>query len=76
MQVKERTKRKSLKAVSDEQIKAEYAEFILENISQRMAGQIREEADEQGPIKAKIAEEAIRDLSSAVRALADDGTIP
>ena len=31
MQVKERTKRKSLKAVSDEQIKAEYAEFILEN---------------------------------------------
>ena len=52
------------------------AEFILENISQRMAGQIREEADEQGPIKAKIAEEAMRDLSSAVRALADDGTIP
>jgi flagellar motor switch protein FliG len=52
------------------------AEFILENISQRMAGQIREEADEQGPIKAKIAEEAMRDLSSTVRALADDGTIP
>ncbi|MCO4848317.1 MAG: flagellar motor switch protein FliG [Yoonia sp.] len=51
------------------------AEFILENISQRMAGQIREEADEQGPIKAKVAEEAMRDLSSAVRALADAGTI-
>lgn len=51
------------------------AEFILENISQRMAGQIREEADEQGPIKAKVAEEATRDLSSAVRALADAGTI-
>lgn len=31
MQVRERTKRKSLKAVSEEQIKAEYAEFILEN---------------------------------------------
>jgi len=31
MQVKERTKRKSLKAVSDEQIQAEYAEFILES---------------------------------------------
>lgn len=31
MQVKERTRRKSLKAVSDEQIKAEHAEFILEN---------------------------------------------
>jgi len=31
MQVKDRTRRKSLKAVSDEQIKAEYAEFILEN---------------------------------------------
>jgi flagellar motor switch protein FliG len=51
------------------------AEFILENISQRMAGQIREEAAEQGPIKPKIAEDAMRDLSAAVRALADDGTI-
>lgn len=51
------------------------AEFILANISQRMAGQIREEAAEQGPIKAKVAKEAMRDLSSAVRALADDGTI-
>lgn len=51
------------------------AEFILENISQRMAGQIREEATEQGPIKAKIAEAAMRDLSSAVRAMVDEGTI-
>jgi flagellar motor switch protein FliG len=51
------------------------AEFILENISQRMAGQIREEAAEQGAIKPKIAEDAMRDLSAAVRALADDGTI-
>lgn len=51
------------------------AEFVLANISQRMASQIREEAEEQGPIKAKIAEEAMRDLSSAIRTLADDGTI-
>ena len=51
------------------------AEFILENISQRMAAQIREDAAEQGPVKAKLAEEAMRDLSSAIRALADEGTI-
>ena len=51
------------------------AEFILANISQRMATQIREEAAEQGKIKPKVAEEAMRELSSAVRALVDDGTI-
>ncbi|MDG1520857.1 MAG: FliG C-terminal domain-containing protein [Yoonia sp.] len=40
-----------------------------------MSGQIREEADEQGPIKPKIAEEAMRDLSAAIRTLADKGAI-
>jgi flagellar motor switch protein FliG len=40
-----------------------------------MSGQIREEADEQGPIKLKIAEEAIRDLSAAIRNPADKGAI-
>lgn len=53
----------------------EAAEFILSNISQRMSAQIREEAQEQGPIKPKVAEEAMRALSSAIRALVDDGTI-
>jgi flagellar motor switch protein FliG len=51
------------------------AEFILANISQRMSGQIREEADEQGPIKPKIVEEAMRDLSAAIRTLANKGAI-
>ena len=51
------------------------AEFILANISQRMAAQIREEATEQGAIKPKVAEEAMRELSAAVLALSEDGTI-
>lgn len=40
-----------------------------------MSGQIREEADEQGPIKLKIAEEAMRDLSATIRNRADKGAI-
>lgn len=51
------------------------AEFILANISQRMAGQIREDAAEKGAVKAKVAEEAMRDLSSAIRELVDSGAI-
>ena len=51
------------------------AEFILANISQRMATQIREDANEKGAIKGKAAEEAMRALSSAIRELVDEGTI-
>lgn len=51
------------------------AEFILANISQRMAGQIREDAAEKGSVKGKAAEEAMRVVSSAIRELVDDGTI-
>lgn len=51
------------------------AEFILANISQRMAGQIREDAAEKGSVKGKAAEEAMRVVSSAIRALVDDGAI-
>ncbi len=51
------------------------AEFILANISQRMAGQIREDAAEKGTVKPKVAEESMRALSSAVRELVDAGTI-
>ncbi len=51
------------------------AEFILSNISQRMAGQIREDAAEKGTIKAKVAEDAMRALSSAIRELVDSGAI-
>jgi flagellar motor switch protein FliG len=40
-----------------------------------MSGQIREEADEQGPIKLKIAEEAMRNLSAAIHNPADKGAI-
>ena len=51
------------------------AEFILSNISQRMAGQIREDAAEKGTVKPKAAEEAMRTLSSAIRELVDTGAI-
>lgn len=51
------------------------AEFILANISQRMAGQIREDAAEKGAVRGKVAEEAMRALSSAIRELVDAGTI-
>tara|TARA_R110002051_G_scaffold14460_6_gene46844 strand:+ start:9466 stop:10515 length:1050 start_codon:yes stop_codon:yes gene_type:complete len=51
------------------------AEFILSNISQRMAGQIREDAAEKGNVKPKVAEEAMRALSSAIRELVDNGAI-
>ena len=51
------------------------AEFILANITQRMAGQIREEAAERGRIKPEEGEAALNAVTSAIRALADDGTI-
>lgn len=51
------------------------AEFILANISQRMASQIREDAAEKGAVKGKAAEEAMRAVSSAIRELVDAGTI-
>lgn len=51
------------------------ADFILANISQRMAAQIREDAAEKGELKGKAAEDAMRVLSSAIRELVDAGTI-
>lgn len=51
------------------------AEFIFANISQRMAGQIRDEASELGQIEAKSGDKAQRGLTSAIRSLADSGAI-
>ena len=53
----------------------EAAEFILANISQRMAGQIREDAEEAGTPKAAVGEEAMNAVTAAIRQLVDDGTI-
>ena len=51
------------------------AEFILANITQRMAGQIREEAADRGRVKPDDGEAALNAVTSAIRALVDDGTI-
>lgn len=53
----------------------EAADFILENISQRMAGQMREEADERGKVKRAAGEEALNAFTLAVREQIDSGTI-
>lgn len=58
----------------DDQLKAS-AEFILANVSQRMATQIREDADERGAVKKSDAETAMAAVTTAIRALVDDGTI-
>ncbi len=51
------------------------ADFILANISQRMADQIREEAGEKGKIKSSVGEDAMNAVTAAVRELADSGAI-
>ena len=50
-------------------------EFILSNMSQRMADQIREEMEEKGGVKQKDGEAAMTTLVSNIRALADAGEI-
>ena len=62
-------------ALSDGGPNAEAAEFLLSNISQRMAGQIREDAGEVGSVPAKEADTAMRTVSAEIRALADTGAI-
>lgn len=51
------------------------AEFMLENLSQRMAAQIREDATELGKIKKSDGEEAMASVTNAIRELVDVGTI-
>ncbi|MFP7572144.1 flagellar motor switch protein FliG [Marivita sp. S2033] len=50
-------------------------EFILSNISNRMAESLREASEDLGDIKPKQAEAAMGDIVRAVRALADSGEI-
>jgi len=50
------------------------AEFILENLSQRMAGQIREDAAERGKVKKSDAEAAMSEITTAIRELSDNQT--
>ena len=58
----------------DDYVKAS-AEFILSNVSQRMAAQIREEATELGKIKKSVGEDAMGSVTNAIKELEDTGTI-
>jgi flagellar motor switch protein FliG len=51
------------------------AEFILANISQRLAEGLREERDQRGKVKEKDAEEAMTAIVSAIRSLEASGEI-
>lgn len=51
------------------------AEFILANVSQRMAGQMREGAAERPPARKAEGEAAMSAVTTAIRSLADAGTI-
>lgn len=51
------------------------AEFILENISSRMADQLREAIDERGDVNEEDGETAMSDVVAGVRTLAESGEI-
>ncbi len=51
------------------------AEFILTNISSRMADNLREEMTERGKVKQSETEEAMTQIVGAIRTLLDDGAI-
>ncbi len=59
---------------SEERLQAS-AEFLLENLSQRMSQQIREDATEVGKVKKSDGEEAMASVTNAIRELVDVGTI-
>ncbi len=62
-------------ALSENNNNTEAAEFILSNVSQRMAGAMREEALETGAVKPKQAEEAMNAVAAAIKEQADIGAI-
>ena len=51
------------------------AEYILESISQRMATQLREDAEERGRVKKADAEKAMTEVTTAIREMVDGGVI-
>lgn len=51
------------------------AEFILSSVSQRMAGQLRDDAEERGSIKKADAEKAMAAITTEIREMADAGVI-
>ncbi|MEL6840164.1 MAG: FliG C-terminal domain-containing protein [Pseudomonadota bacterium] len=51
------------------------AEFILANVSQRIAAQMREDAEEQGTVKKADGETAMSEITSTIRGMVDAGSI-
>jgi flagellar motor switch protein FliG len=51
------------------------AEFILTSVSQRMAGQLRDDAEERGRIKKGDAEKAMAAVTTVIREMVDSGII-
>jgi flagellar motor switch protein FliG len=51
------------------------AEYILGSISQRMAGQLREDAQERGRIRKADAEKAMSEVTKAIREMVDSDVI-
>ncbi len=51
------------------------AEFVLSNMSSRMADNLREEVGERGKVRQSDAEDAMTQIVGAIRALVDEGTI-
>ena len=51
------------------------AEFILTSVSQRMAGQLRDDAEERGRIKKDHAEKAMAAVTALIREMVDSGVI-
>ncbi|WP_245848344.1 flagellar motor switch protein FliG [Actibacterium ureilyticum] len=51
------------------------ADFILSNMSQRMADQLREEMEERGKVKLAQAEEAMAEIVQAIRSLESSGEV-
>ncbi len=51
------------------------AEFILGSLSQRMAGQLREDASERGKVKKDAAEAAMAEITKAIREMVEAGAI-
>lgn len=62
-------------ALAENNNNTEAAEFILNNVSQRMAGSMREEALETGAVKPKVAEEAMNGVAAIIKDQADTGAI-
>ncbi|PRY80324.1 flagellar motor switch protein FliG [Yoonia maritima] len=62
-------------ALADEGPLSAAAEFILGNVSQRMAAQMREDAEEIGAVKKADAETAMSAVTTAIRELAENGAI-